>query len=336
MSKSDLSVVIPYHNEAKSIQMTLELVKAQSLKPDEVFMVNSSSTDNSSQIVDEWIAKQAHQEDIRFHNIYEGTNTPSSSKNAGIKRTQTKWVAFMDCGQVFQKEWLEKQMKYLKAHPDCQWVSGQCYFSGLGIIDRCAIAHTYGHKRARPTIPSSIMRKDLFDRFGPFLENRRAGYDAAWPLLMAKNKIKRGVNPQVEIRYENVNFAKSPLALFKKSFNYAAPTVNMPYYYIPYYYLSAALMIILLALLVPSFLGIALLVYILLRGIGMALLKSRDFSILKDILFLPLVAMIIDSGRMLGILKGVYLYHVKAFFAPTHNGPKSDLKGDQKSTMVRP
>ena len=42
-----MSVIIPYHNENKNIKFTLDQISNQTLKPDEIILVNSNSSDNS-------------------------------------------------------------------------------------------------------------------------------------------------------------------------------------------------------------------------------------------------------------------------------------------------
>ena len=51
----DLTIVIPYYNESKTIIKTLDMIASQSYSPKEVILVNSSSTDNTSKVIDEWI-----------------------------------------------------------------------------------------------------------------------------------------------------------------------------------------------------------------------------------------------------------------------------------------
>ena len=56
----DISVVIPYYNESKTISATLHLIANQTFKPKEIIFVNSSSTDNTSEIIDSWMKNQKH------------------------------------------------------------------------------------------------------------------------------------------------------------------------------------------------------------------------------------------------------------------------------------
>ena len=55
--KYNISIVVPYFNEQKNITRTLEGIKRQTYQNFEVVLINSSSTDNSFDIVNKWIFK---------------------------------------------------------------------------------------------------------------------------------------------------------------------------------------------------------------------------------------------------------------------------------------
>jgi len=310
----DISVVFPYHNEAKSLLITLDLISQQTQMPSEVFLVNSSSTDNSSELVDSWIAQSQHAYTTKFYNVFEGTDTPSSSKNVGIRKSRSSWIAFMDCGLLFERDWLEKQWNFLQLNPDCEVVSGVCFLKGEGVIDSSAIAQTYGYDVKRSTVPSSVVKRSIFDQHGLFLENRRAGYDAEWQLMLRRKNIKRGINNDVVIRYMGINFGKTLRGIYRKSIMYATPTVAMPYYNVPYWYLT--IMLILLATIIwkPLLVPLWILAYIALRGFYIPYKKSSGLKILRDypsaIIMLPVLGFVIDTGRMVGIFKGFAKYHL--------------------------
>ena len=96
-------VIVPYHNESKSIERTLDSIDSQTMKPDSVILVNSGSTDKTSQIINEWINKKNTK---LFKNIYSGEMSPSSSINLGIKSSEEKIIAYVDCGLDIPSNWL--------------------------------------------------------------------------------------------------------------------------------------------------------------------------------------------------------------------------------------
>ena len=73
-----ITVVIPYHNESKTIIKTLKQLVLQSYKKFDVILVNSQSSDNSSALIDNFIKKNNLKK--KFQNINKRTFFPSSSK----------------------------------------------------------------------------------------------------------------------------------------------------------------------------------------------------------------------------------------------------------------
>ena len=93
-----ISVIIPYHNESKKIETTLNLLVNQTLLPNEILLIDSSSTDDSYNVIQIWIQKNASQHNVIFRNIRENTRVPGSSMNVGIRNAAYDILAFMDCG----------------------------------------------------------------------------------------------------------------------------------------------------------------------------------------------------------------------------------------------
>ena len=122
----DVTVVFPYYNENDTILTTLDLISRQTILPNEVIFVNSTSSDETSNTINNWlIINQGHFE-TSFRNIFKGTNNPASSKNVGIINATSTWVAFMDCGLLFDLDWLEKQWNYVQEH-NVDVVSGNVF-----------------------------------------------------------------------------------------------------------------------------------------------------------------------------------------------------------------
>jgi len=311
----DITVTIPYYNESKTILATLEMISAQEKMPAQVFLVNSSSTDKTSEIIDKWILENQSRYETRFSNLFEGTNNPASSKNVGIKNATTTWIAFMDCGLKFPSNWLKQQWDFVQSNA-LDVVSGVCLLKGVGIIDTAAVSQTYGFDRKRPCVPSTLVKRSVFEQTGLFLENRRAGYDYAWPLKLKEKGIERGINEGIVVRYNGVNFGSRISFLLKKSFVYSIPTVKMDHYYVPYYYLIILFLMIPIAIFLPSIFIYLFVFYLIFRGYIIPIYKSRSTKMISKyvslIFWLPLIGIVLDVGRTLGIIVGFYRYHLKA------------------------
>lgn len=305
----DISVVIPYYNESSTIKTTLELIKDQTYKPKEVIFINSSSTDDSSEIIDLWIGGQSANNKVKYLNINSNSATPSSSKNLGINNSNYEWIAFMDCGLIFSKNWLKVLVAQLQRHdfkPGI--VSGVCKLYGYTSFDMCAVAHTYGVGTNRVCIPGSIVNRAVFDRTGLFLDNMRASYDRAWQKKTRDKNIYR-ITPDINnVSYIGINFSKSTVDLFKKIVLYSKPAVNVKKYYTPFVYIFFAILLVLVFISSVIYGAVIFLWYAIMRGYFLPLYKSNDriliLKSIKSILLLPFVGMVIDIARLYGYLLG--------------------------------
>ena len=317
---AEITVIVPYYNERETIRFTLERVAEQTLPATRALFVNSSSTDDTSAIIDAWLVENQPRLATRFENLFANTDTPASSKNAGVRRATTEWVAFMDCGQNFPRDWLERQLEYAQTH-NLDIVSGVVYLTGQNWVDRCAIAQTYGYRRNRPCLPTSLIRKSIFEKTGLLAEGRRAGYDAAWLLQLKKLGIVRGINSRVVIEYIGTNFSSNLPQLFRKSVLYAKPSVGLPGYNVPYVYAAASLVFLAVLVTSPRLAAILFAAYFLTRTFAVPLLKARSAAFFRENLFAGvfgsgIVGLVMDCGRLIGTWQGIVHYHVKSGTAP--------------------
>lgn len=305
--KGGISLIFNYYNEAGNLHRVLDTAAQQTLPPREVLLVDSGSTDNSSDVISNWIRENGSRYSIVFRNLCEGTTVPSSSRNVGIRNAACGILAFMDCGQVFEKDWLEKQVEFLRSS-GLDVVSGVCFFEGKSLLDKSAIAQTYGYRQIRPCLPSSVIRKSVFESVGLFKEGKRAGYDVDWMNRLASKGIERGVNKEVVMHYRGVNFGDSLTKIFVKSVKYSIPTVGIYKYHYPYYYLLLALALSAVLVIFRTKAALFLVFYLIVRGYIIPVFKSGNTGLVREeplsLLTLPLVGIVIDVGKLIGYIKG--------------------------------
>ena len=310
----EITVIVPYHNEKNSIEYTLERVGEQTLPATAAVFVNSSSSDDTSVVVDRWIQENQHRFSTRFLNVFEHTDNPASSKNAGIRRTQTEWLAFMDCGQNFDKTWLERQFRHARdKHIDV--VSGVVYTVGENWVDRCAIAQTYGYRRNRPCVPTTLAKKSVFEKTGLFLEGRRAGYDVAWVLKLGKLGIDEASTRASKLLISVLTFPQPSPSLQKSRLLYAKPSVALEGYWMPYAYAVSPFLFALIAVASLSAAGAALLLYLLARTFLVPLVKARSVIFFREhpweaLLGLGVVGLVMDLGKTVGTWQGIRYYYL--------------------------
>jgi len=213
----NISVIIPYYNESETILLTLRSIESQNHQPNEVLLIDSGSTDNTSDIINKWIKKN---EVSIYKNLYSGKMSPSSSINKGIRTSKNKLIAYVDCGLEIPINWLSSNYKLMKEDAR-DIVSTVIYTAGENIVDQSFISQTYGYKNKTVCLPGSLINKDVFDKTGNLLESVRAGYDIDFINKLERSNIKRVINKEIYLKYFSFNYCQSYLSGFKKVYTYS-------------------------------------------------------------------------------------------------------------------
>lgn len=297
-----VSIIVPFHNEEETLQRTLELIEAQTFQPDEILLVDSSSTDESVDVIRRWV-NAAPLTRSRFVVIESSADTPGRARSIGASAATSELVGFMDCGLDFSVDWLARSRTLLNSLPENYWVSGVCHTQGVGLLDQCAIANTYGWGARRAALPSSLMRLSSYRRVGDFLD-LRAGEDGEWIRRADAAGLVRVVDQSLVVRYFSTNYAESLSHLVSKSIAYSRPMIR-----------SGRRRTALLSILVPL-LGLAVLIvspvtllfasclYVIAR-VTVAARKSpgrRSFLFKPErLVTLVITGFVIDAGRSIGV-----------------------------------
>ena len=111
-----VGVVIPTYNSAGTIERALRSVSEQSVRPDEVVVVDDGSSDATLQVVEQFI-KSVPQMNIRLVKL--GSNMgPAIARNTGWDACHTSLIAFLDSDDSWHPNKLELQLKVIQQHPD--------------------------------------------------------------------------------------------------------------------------------------------------------------------------------------------------------------------------
>lgn len=110
-----VSVIIPVYNSTASLGRCLESVFGQTLRPNEVIVVNDGSTDN----IEEFI--QAYQDKIIY--LSQANQGPAAARNAGMKIATSEFIAFLDADDYWLPDFLMKCVTFLQEHSEAIAVS---------------------------------------------------------------------------------------------------------------------------------------------------------------------------------------------------------------------
>jgi glycosyltransferase involved in cell wall biosynthesis len=169
--KIKISVVIPAYNAAVFLSRCLKSVFAQTLKPEEVIVVDDGSTDNTAALAAELGAR-----------VVSRTNGGlSAARNAGIQSASSDWIALLDADDLWAPEKLERQAASI--HPDTVLVyTGIRIFDDNGVreerpaMDAASARDVLRYRN--PICPSTVLvRRDAVMRDGGFREDIRSCED---------------------------------------------------------------------------------------------------------------------------------------------------------------
>lgn len=119
-----VSVVMPNYNGEKYIGEAIKSVLNQSFNDLELIIVDDASTDNSRKIIDSF-------EDERIIKLYQHKNRHVAyTTNVGFSRARSQYIARIDSDDIWAKDKLEKQVKFMDENPKY----GAC-FSRVEIIN---------------------------------------------------------------------------------------------------------------------------------------------------------------------------------------------------------
>lgn len=112
---SSISVVCPSYNSAEYILRTLRSIAGQTVKPLEVIISDDGSTDNTREIVAEFILACPDLTICWIENSHRG---PGAARNSGILAAKGEWIAFIDSDDTWFPNKLAFVTKIIQQNPE--------------------------------------------------------------------------------------------------------------------------------------------------------------------------------------------------------------------------
>jgi len=108
-----LSIIIPVYNVEAYLERCVSSILSQPYHNIELILIDDGSTDSSSELCDEWAAK-----DSQIVVIHKDNGGVSSARNAGLKVFKGEYLTFVDPDDFIAPETYSVNMDYLLAHRD--------------------------------------------------------------------------------------------------------------------------------------------------------------------------------------------------------------------------
>jgi len=192
-----VSLVVPVKNEADTIECLMSSVAGQTRRPDEMIIVDGGSEDGTPEIVEEWVNRHSLSDWGRVVRVDDAT--PGKGRNIGVASAKYNWIAFTDAGIRVEQSWLERLIEVAECDNQIDVVYGSYEPSPDTLFERCAALAYVAPKRLKagrwmrgPVIPSSLIRREVWEGVGGFPDLRaaedlifmeaveRKGYKIAW------------------------------------------------------------------------------------------------------------------------------------------------------------
>jgi glycosyltransferase involved in cell wall biosynthesis len=120
-NKLTLTIVIPVYNEENHLKACLQSIAAQTVKPDEVIVVDNNSTDRTVAIAKKYKFVKV---------LYEKRQGIAYARNKGFNAAKGSIIGRIDADTRLLPDWVAYAKGYLSSHPN-ELLTGGCYMYDL-------------------------------------------------------------------------------------------------------------------------------------------------------------------------------------------------------------
>lgn len=179
-----ISLIATVRNERATIETFLDSLIGQTLRPDEIVIVDGASTDGTLEILNDYAARYGVRVISQACNIAQG-------RNLGIAAATGTHIAVTDAGCKVDAEWLREIVNCFEAHPDADVVAGNFRFETHSQFEEAVVFATFPPNRddtegARfyPSSRSVAFTKVAWERAGGYPEWLYAAEDTLFNIRL--------------------------------------------------------------------------------------------------------------------------------------------------------
>ncbi|MDR2853700.1 MAG: glycosyltransferase [Prevotellaceae bacterium] len=166
-----ISVLIPTYNNGQFIKEAIDSVFAQQYDNLEIIVVDDGSTDNTKEIVERYPS-------IKY--FYQENSGVSAARNLCLEHARGEYIAWLDADDYWLSGKLYAQVEYFNEHSDCQIVFTKFanFFENEDLKSNpIAVQEFEIAKKDKHYLPSALIKKDIFEKFGNFKTELIIGED---------------------------------------------------------------------------------------------------------------------------------------------------------------
>lgn len=228
-----ISVIIPAFNAENYITDALESVFKQTLRVDEIIVVDDGSTDKTVEVVER--SSESSNREVKI--ISQDNFGAAKARNAGIKIAQGEWIAFLDADDLWRADKLKLQFDRLNVEPEAKMVFSDMSHQVAGKV----VFNSYLHEKKYSFLsegqiysnllhenfvftPTVVVQKSILDELGGFDEKLQIAEDYdLWLRIANKNEILFVDEPLVvrrrtgeNITDDKVEYIRNHICLWQK------------------------------------------------------------------------------------------------------------------------
>ena len=168
-----VSLIMVVKNGERFLGAALRSVLAQTLPPAEILVVDGRSTDGTARIADSF---------PEVRRLIQRDDGLARARNLGIEAAQYDLIAFLDHDDLWERQKLETQVRFMGNQPPLEYTLTWMHFfleDGTPRPERFAGARL-DEPRSAATPSTLVARRSVFDRIGAFDPSLTIGCDADW------------------------------------------------------------------------------------------------------------------------------------------------------------
>lgn len=202
MNNPLVSIIMPAYNAERFIKESIESVINQKYKNWELLIINDFSNDSTQNIIENYCMK-----DKRIKLLEQKENKGVvEARNRGIKESKGKYIAFLDSDDLWEKNKLEIQIKYMREKKRFMTYTGYSYISEEGnFMKEITIPRSLSYEQALKGNQIGCLTVVIDKKIGDFEMPHIKHEDYATWLNILKNGITAYGIDQSLARYRKVS-----------------------------------------------------------------------------------------------------------------------------------
>ena len=198
-----VTIIMPAYNASNTISESIQSVLDQTYKHFELIVVNDCSSDNTKEIVEEFIELDDR---IKFIDKIANEGV-ASARNTGLDHAQGEFVAFLDSDDKWKETKLEKQINIFHQYPHIDLIYTAYYrFNSNGIINLVEVPESINYKQLLKGNPiGNLTALYNFKKFSK-IRQKKIGHEdyLFWLELFNSANDVKGVGIQEPLAYYRV------------------------------------------------------------------------------------------------------------------------------------